>query len=71
MRYEFLVPYSPGLNPIEEAFSKIKAHLRCHRNLTQVAMAEQDDTDVYVRLHEVVWTVTREDAEGWFRHAGY
>ncbi|OSP49363.1 IS630 family transposase, partial [Pseudoruegeria sp. SK021] len=24
----FLPPYSPDLNPIEQAFSKLKAHLR-------------------------------------------
>ena len=26
----FLPPYSPNLNPIEQAFSSIKSHLHCH-----------------------------------------
>jgi transposase len=28
-RLLFLPPYSPDFNPIEQAFSKLKAHLRC------------------------------------------
>ncbi|KIK93573.1 hypothetical protein PAXRUDRAFT_45149, partial [Paxillus rubicundulus Ve08.2h10] len=31
-RLEYLPPYSPDLNPIEQAFSIIKAHLR-HQGL--------------------------------------
>ena len=30
VRVEFLPPYSPDLNPIEEAFSSIKAWIRRH-----------------------------------------
>lgn len=30
---EYLPPYSPDLNPIEEAFSKVKAFLRRHQAL--------------------------------------
>jgi transposase len=30
---EFLPPYSPDLNPIEEAFSKIKAFIRRHSDI--------------------------------------
>lgn len=71
MHYEFLPPYSPDFNPIKEAFSAIKAHLWQHGNLVQVAMAESNNADVYVHLHKAVWSVTSEDAAGWFRDCGY
>jgi len=32
---EFLPPYSPDLNPIEEAFSAIKQYLRRHRDFVE------------------------------------
>jgi hypothetical protein len=71
MRYEFLPPYSPDYNPIEEAFSAIKAHLRRHGDLSRLAMSNEDDIEVYIRLHEAVFSVTAADAEGWFQHSGY
>ncbi|KAF8591226.1 hypothetical protein K439DRAFT_1328107 [Ramaria rubella] len=72
MRYEFLPPYSPDLNPIEEAFSAIKAHLRWPGNLARVAMTGGgDDAEVYVCLHEAVWSVTAQNALGWFQDCGY
>src|SRR5277367_6586952 len=33
VRVEYLPPYSPDLNPIEEAFSKINAFIRRHSRL--------------------------------------
>ena len=39
----FLPPYSPDLNPIEEAFSYVKGYLRKHDALLQIL---QDPTDV-------------------------
>jgi transposase len=39
----FLPPYSPDLNPIEEAFSNVKKYLRKHDNLLQ---AVQDPTNI-------------------------
>jgi DDE superfamily endonuclease len=71
MRYEFLPPYSPDYNPIEHAFSAIKAYLRQHGDLVRAATIQTDDTDVYVRLHEAVWSVMPADAEGWFANCGY
>ncbi|KAF5337894.1 hypothetical protein D9611_014776 [Ephemerocybe angulata] len=41
VRLEYLPPYSPDLNPIEEAFSKIKAFIRRHAGL----MAKEGDGD--------------------------
>ncbi|MGB3634719.1 MAG: transposase [Rubrobacteraceae bacterium] len=51
----FLPAYSPDLNPIEEAFSKIKNILR----------------KLEIRNHEALSTITPGDAAGWFDHCGY
>ncbi len=59
----FLPSYSPDLNPIEEAFSKVKARLR----------------DAAARTHEAlvaaIWAalraITPADARGYFTHGGY
>jgi transposase len=59
----FLPSYSPDLNPIEEAFSKIKAILRKAEARTHEALLEA--------LSEALSAVTPEDAAGWFRHCGY
>ena len=62
-RFLPLPPYSPDLNPIEEAFSKVKQALRR-------AQARTDDT-----LRAATWaafdTITTADAAGWFTHCGY
>ncbi len=59
----FLPPYSPDCTPIEQAFSKIKAFLRGLGARTRETLLEA------VRL--AVEAITREDAVGWFAHAGY
>lgn len=59
----FLPSYSPDLNPIEEAFSKIKAIVRKAGARTREALVEA--------LAEALGAVTPEDATGWFRHCGY
>ena len=38
----FLPPYSPDLNPMEEAFSYIKSNLRKHQELLQAIPSPQD-----------------------------
>ena len=59
----FLPPYSPDLNPIEEAFSKIKALLKKAAARTRGALVEA--------MTEALAAVTSEDARGWFAHSGY
>lgn len=59
----FLPPYSPDLNPIEEAFSKIKALLRKAEARTRKALIEA--------LGTAISAVTGRDARGFFEHCGY
>jgi transposase len=59
----YLPPYSPDLNPIEEAFSKVKAALRPAAPRT----LDEHSTAVWAALR----TVTPQDAAGWFAHSGY
>ena len=59
----FLPSYSPDLNPIEEAFSKIKA-------LVRKAGARMRETLVEA-IGRALAAVTPEDAASWFGHAGY
>jgi len=59
----FLPAYSPELNPIEEAFSKVKAHLRKAAARTREALVEA--------MGEALSAVTPRDARGWFAHCGY
>lgn len=59
----FLPSYSPDLNPIEEAFSKIKTLVRKAGARTREALIEA--------IARALAAVTCEDAAGWFVHAGY
>jgi hypothetical protein len=55
------------LNPIEEAFSKIKHFIRRHQ---EYYGATEGDGILFDML-EVLDIITPEDAEGYFQHAGY
>jgi transposase len=59
----FLPSYSPEMNPIEEAFSKIKALVRKVGARVREALVEA--------IGRALDAVTPEDAAGWFAHAGY
>jgi transposase len=59
----FLPPYSPDLNPIEEAFSKMKALLRRAGARMHEGLVEA--------IGWAIRAVTAEDAEGFFTHCGY
>jgi transposase len=58
-----LPPYSPDLNPIEEAFAKIKALLRRVGARAHEALIEA--------IGQVLDEVTASDALGFFEHHGY
>jgi transposase len=59
----FLPSYSPDMNPIEEAFSKIKHLVRKAGARVREALVEA--------IGRALTAVTIEDAAGWFAHAGY
>ena len=58
-----LPSYSPDLNPIEEAFSKIKTLVRKAGTRVREALVEA--------IGRALKSVTPEDAASWFAHAGY
>lgn len=59
----FLPAYSPDFNPIEEAFSKIKALLKKAAARTRGTLVEA--------MGEALCAVMSRDAGGWFTHCGY
>jgi transposase len=59
----YLLPYSPDLNPIEEAFSKVKRSLRVIGPRTREVLVEA----VGIALD----AVSARDAKGFFAHCGY
>lgn len=59
----FLPPYSPDLNPIEEAFSKVKAMLRQAQARTRKALLEA--------MGRALSRITTDDARGFLAHSGY
>ena len=61
----FLPPYSPDLNPIEEAFSYVKAYLRKHDDLLQVI---HNQTDVIESAFE---SITEDHCNSWIINSGY
>ena len=67
VRIEYLPPYSPDLNPIEEAFAQIKYFLRRHHDYYS---ATKDD-GILFDMYEVLDIVTPDDAQGYIAHAGY
>ena len=68
VRLEYLPPYSPDLNPIEEAFSKIKHFLQRNNDLF---LSNTDNDGLIYDMLEVLQVITPSDAEGYFQHAGY
>jgi transposase len=59
----YLPPYSPDLNPIEEAFAKLKALLRKAGARTREALIEA--------IGRALGAVSAKDAHGFFKHRGY
>lgn len=59
----FLPPYSPDMNPIEEAFSKVKAALRKAGARTREALVEATGS--------ALDTITPQDIRGFYADCGY
>jgi transposase len=62
-RIEYLPPYSPDLNPIENLFAKLKAHLG--------GVAKRTVDDLWSEIGRVLDTVTADECRNYFRNAGY
>ena len=63
VRYIYLPPYSPDLNPIEKLWSKVKAFLRKFKARTLDALPNA--------IQNAFHSVTVSDCSGWFRFCGY
>jgi transposase len=59
----YLPPYSPDMNPIEEAFSKVKGILRKAQARTRQTLIES--------MGDALREVSASDARGFFEHSGY
>jgi transposase len=59
----YLPPYSPDLNPIEEAYSKVKQLLRVIGSRTNEALVEA--------IGKALDMVSVQDAKGFYTHCGY
>jgi len=59
----YLPPYSPDLNPIEKAWSKLKLLLRSAKARTREVL-DQAITDLLPQI-------TPDNAQAWFRSSGY
>ena len=59
----YLPPYSPDMNPIEEAFSKVKGILRKTQARTRETLIET--------MGRALCAVGPSDARGFFEHRGY
>lgn len=62
-RLWFLPPYSPDLNPIEQAFAKVKHWMR---------MAQRrNHEDTWRYLGSLIDTITPAECDNYFANAGY
>ena len=59
----YLPPYSPDLNPIEQAFAKVKAHLR--------KAAERSIPALWDRIGAILDTFSAAECRNFFSHDGY
>ncbi len=59
----FLPAYSPDLNPIEEAFSKVKTLLR--------TAAARTHEELVAAIRAALAAITPADAQGYLTHCGY
>lgn len=71
MHVEFLPPYSPDYNPIELAFSKFKAHIRSRETKFRIMDQTEEEMEIHLFLLDAIFSVSVEDAQGYFRHCEY
>ena len=75
MRVEFLPAYSPDLNPIEEAFSCMKARFR-HRyshfsRTDSTGVNPEEALETMNMLFDVVYSITPSEAHAFYAHSRY
>jgi len=61
---QFLPPYSPDLNAIEESFSKVKSVLKANEDAWK-------DFDIETAVLAAFNTITPADCQAWIAHCGY
>ena len=61
----FLPPYSPDMNPIEEAFSYVKSYLKKHDDILQTI------PDPIPVIRDAFESITTNQCNGWISHSGY
>jgi transposase len=61
--YEYLPPYSPDLNPIENAFSKLKRLVR--------TAAERTVEGLWAAIGRLIDQIRPDECKNYFRHCGY
>jgi len=62
-RFQLLPAYSPDLNPIEQCFAKLKAHLR--------KAGERSIPALWDRIGTVLQSFTPQECKNYFTHVGY
>ena len=75
MKLLYLPTYSPDFNPIEEAFSCIKAWICSNRDYVR-SESVPDDLDACIHPYFIIWdavfeAVTPTKIEGWFKDSSY
>ncbi|KAJ3753118.1 hypothetical protein EV360DRAFT_10993, partial [Lentinula raphanica] len=69
---EYLPPYSPDYDPIEEGFSGMKAWIRRNRDYVRGELTDLPNANPYAMLWMAVYeSMTPEKISGWYDHAGY
>ena len=62
---QFLPPYSPDLDPIEEAFSKVKAYVKDNE------ITYQSTRNPRLLVSSALASITSHDCDQYIKHAGY
>ena len=64
-RLMFLPPYSPDLMPLEEVFAQVKSFLKSNESIN----ISTSTPELFLKL--AFSTVSKDDCQGYIRHAGY